>query len=190
MISSINEISNWARNDFLAAKDKIGNYDRCRCRGSMGPNYWYSYQLLDFLPEGRDICTFRSLFRRGWVCLLVHYVFNSLPANQNSCPIPGSQYEISHFELSKIFSGIWVHHKWSFKFLKGRVDFTGWSCCAYSGMVVQEIDQLCEEWNPEALHPPITDDMEMSTPVLERCIDRPTDFVYEKMFHLSLIMMF
>ncbi|KAG0584220.1 hypothetical protein KC19_3G194500 [Ceratodon purpureus] len=30
-----------------------------------------------------------------------------------------------------------------------------------------EIDQLCEEWNPEALHPPITDDMEMSTPVLE-----------------------
>lgn len=30
-----------------------------------------------------------------------------------------------------------------------------------------EIDQLCEEWTPEPLHPVITDDMEMKTPILE-----------------------
>lgn len=32
----------------------------------------------------------------------------------------------------------------------------------------QEIDQLCEEWTPEPLHPPITEEMEKEPPVLER----------------------
>jgi len=31
----------------------------------------------------------------------------------------------------------------------------------------QEIDQLCDEWTPEPLHPPITKEMELSPPVLE-----------------------
>ncbi|KAL3698504.1 hypothetical protein R1sor_012580 [Riccia sorocarpa] len=30
-----------------------------------------------------------------------------------------------------------------------------------------EIDQLCEEWVPEPLHPPVTEKMKMKTPVLE-----------------------
>jgi serine palmitoyltransferase len=34
----------------------------------------------------------------------------------------------------------------------------------------QEIDQLCDEWTPEPLHPPITKEMELSPPVLERYI--------------------
>ena len=32
----------------------------------------------------------------------------------------------------------------------------------------QEIDQLCQEWTPEPLHPPITEEMEKEPPVLER----------------------
>ncbi|KAH7423465.1 hypothetical protein KP509_12G057100 [Ceratopteris richardii] len=30
-----------------------------------------------------------------------------------------------------------------------------------------EIDQLCDEWSPEPLHPPVTSEMEMEVPVLE-----------------------
>lgn len=54
-------------------------------------------------------------------------------------------------------------------------------------MVVQEIDQLCEEWTPEPLHPTITDDMEMSTPVLERYMGRPDNFAHENLLYGCII---
>eukprot|EP00250_Pteridium_aquilinum_P020600 c24875_g1_i1 orf=202-2427(+) len=34
-------------------------------------------------------------------------------------------------------------------------------------LTTQEIDQLCDEWSPEPLHPPITAEMEVETPLLE-----------------------
>lgn len=33
---------------------------------------------------------------------------------------------------------------------------------------LKEIDELCEEWVPESLHPPITEKMEYEPPILER----------------------
>lgn len=33
---------------------------------------------------------------------------------------------------------------------------------------MQEIDDLCEEWVPEPLHPPITEEMKAEPPILER----------------------
>ncbi|RWW11892.1 hypothetical protein GW17_00024461, partial [Ensete ventricosum] len=35
---------------------------------------------------------------------------------------------------------------------------------------MQEIDDLCEEWVPEPLYPPITEEMKTEPPVLESCI--------------------
>jgi len=59
------------------------------------------------------------------------------------------------------------------------------ACRVNPWMVVQEIDQLCEEWTPEPLHPLITDDMETSTPVLERYMCRPLEYAHEKLLRFQ-----
>jgi len=42
-------------------------------------------------------------------------------------------------------------------------------CIEFSGFfITQEIDELCDEWVPEPLIPPITEDMKHEPPVLER----------------------
>lgn len=38
----------------------------------------------------------------------------------------------------------------------------------FLSVYTQEIDELCDEWVPEPLIPPITDDMRHEPPVLER----------------------
>lgn len=58
---------------------------------------------------------------------------------------------------------------------------------SFSGVyITQEIDELCDEWVPEPLIPPITEDMKHEPPVLERCRRRFLCISFYSLFSVSL----
>lgn len=52
-------------------------------------------------------------------------------------------------------------------------------------LTVQEINQLCDEWTPEPLHPPISSEMEMEIPLLESTAGPRTIVNGEEVINLS-----
>lgn len=52
----------------------------------------------------------------------------------------------------------------------------------FFGFYSQEVDELCDEWVPEPLIPPITEEMKYEPPVLERWISSIIQFLSSLIF--------